>query len=124
MNNSLHHFTTDFMPVENGIILSMTGELDASSSLMAINILENMVASGVGHLILDCSQLSSISSAGIGVILSVYHLSLEKHTRLTLYGLQPQIKSMFDALGIDKIMHITLTREEAMAPTAIASRLA
>ena len=124
MDNSLHHFATDFLPVENGIIFTMKGELDASSSLMAINILENLVASGVGHLILNCSQLTNISAAGIGVLLSIYHLSLEKHSRLTLYGLQPQIKDMFEALGFDKIMHITHTKEEAMAPVAVAARLA
>lgn len=124
MDNSLHHFNTEFLPVDNGIILNMKGKLDASSSLMTINMLENIVAAGVGHLIIDCTQLTDISSAGIGVILSVYHLSLEKHTRLTLFGLQPQIKSLFEALGIDKILHITQTREEAMAPAAIAARRA
>ncbi|RDV16819.1 anti-sigma factor antagonist [Pontibacter diazotrophicus] len=124
MNNSKHHFTTDFMPVENGIILSIKGELDASSSLMAINIMESMVLSGAGNLILDCSQLSYISSAGIGVILSVYHLSLEKHTLLTLFGLQPQVKELFEALGIDNLLRITLTKEAAMLPSAVASRLA
>lgn len=124
MDHPLHHFDTFFFPVENGIILSLKGELDASSSLMAINILENIVAAGVAHLVLDCTQLTNISSAGIGVILSVYHLSLEKHTRISLFGLQPQIESLFEALGIDKILHITETREEAMAPAAIAARLA
>lgn len=112
------------MPFENGIILSIKGELDASSALMATNILENIVASGVGHLILDCKQLKGISSAGIGVILSVYYLSINKHTRLTLSGLQPQIIGLFEALGIDKILQITQTREEAMAPAAIAARRA
>ncbi|WP_162053166.1 STAS domain-containing protein [Pontibacter pamirensis] len=124
MNNTKHRFISDFTPVENGIILSIKGELDASSSLMAINIMESMVLSGAGNLILDCSQLSYISSAGIGVILSVYHLSLEKHTILTLFGLQPQIKELFEALGIDNLLRITSTKEEAMIPTAVASRLA
>lgn len=123
MNNHSHHFTTEFMPIENGIILSMKGELDASSSLMAINILESMVESGVRRLIIDGSQLTSISSAGIGVILSVYHLTLEKHTILTLFGLQPHIISMFEALGVDNILHLTHTREEAMVPM-VASRMA
>ncbi|MFD2999396.1 STAS domain-containing protein [Pontibacter toksunensis] len=124
MDSSLHHFNTSFLPVENGIILSMKGELDASSSLMTINILENIVASGVGHLILDCTEMKNISSAGIGVILSVYHLSLEKHTRLTLFGLQPQIQSLFEALGINRLMHITHTREEALTPAAVVAKLA
>lgn len=124
MDHPLHHFNTSFFPVANGIVLSFKGELDASSSLIAINILENIVAADVGQLVIDCTQLTNISSAGIGVILSAYHLSLEKHTRLSLFGLQPQIKSYFEALGIDKILHITETREEAMAPAAIVARRA
>lgn len=124
MNTNQHHYATDFMPFENGIILSIKGALDASSSLMAINLMESMVLAGVGKLIIDCSQLTYVSSAGIGAILSVYHLSLEKHTVLTLSGLQPQVKSMFEALGIDNLLRITATREEAMLPAAVASRLA
>lgn len=123
MNHTPHHFTTEFMPIENGIILSMKGELDASSSLMAINILENMVDSGVGCLIIDCSQLTYISSAGIGVILSVHHLSMSNHTMLTLFGLQPAIKGVFEALGVDNILRITHTKEEALIPF-VSSRMA
>ena len=120
MSNAKHHFTTEFMPFENGIILSMKGELDASSSLVAINILENMVESGVNHLILNCSQLTYISSAGIGAILSIYHLALVKNTLLTLLGLQPPVRSMLDALGADNLLRITYSMEEAMAPAEVS----
>jgi anti-anti-sigma factor len=123
MRKPLLHFTTDVMPIERGVIVSLQGELDANSSVMASTVLENLVESGVDYLLLDCNKLTYISSAGIGVILSLYHLCLLRHTYLMLYGMQPKIMNVLEVLGADKILHIANCREDAMAYT-LASRRA
>ncbi|WP_237586984.1 STAS domain-containing protein [Pontibacter russatus] len=122
MNTSLRHFATDIMPVDGGIIVSLKGELDAHSSVVASNVLEGAAVSGMACLLIDCSQLSYISSAGIGVILSVYHLCLLKQTNLTLFGMQPKIRNVFEVLGMDKVLNVAASKEEAMALAATSRR--
>lgn len=122
MNTSLRHFATDIMPLDDGILVSLKGELDAHSAVIASNVLEGAAESGTASLLLDCSQLSYISSAGIGVILSVYHLCLLKQTSLTLFGMQPKIRNVFEVLGMDKILNMAVTKEEAMAFAATSRR--
>lgn len=122
MSSTLRHFTTDVLPIDSGIIVSLKGELDAHSAVMASNVLESSVESGVDYLLIDCSQLSYISSAGIGVILSVYHLCLLNQTCLTLFSMPPKIKNVFEVLGMDRILNVTVTKEEAMAFAAASRR--
>ena len=122
MNTSLRHFATDIIPVDGGMVVSLQGELDAYSAVVASNVLESAAESGMACLLIDCSQLSYISSAGIGVILSVYHLCLLKQTSLTLFGMQPKIKNVFEVLGMDKVLHVAVTKEEAMALAAAGRR--
>lgn len=122
MNSPLRHFTTDVMPIDGGVVVSLKGELDAHSAVMASNLLESTVESGVDYLLVDCSQLTYISSAGIGVILSLYHLCLLSQTCLTLCSMQPKIKNVFEVLGMDRILNVAVTQEEAMAVAAAARR--
>ncbi|WP_345156643.1 STAS domain-containing protein [Pontibacter saemangeumensis] len=117
----MRHFSTDILPIEGGTIVSLKGELDAHSAVMASTVLESTVESGAENLLIDCSQLSYISSAGIGVLLSVYHLSMLNQTCLTLFSMPPKIKNVFEVLGMDKVLNVTVTKEEAMA-FATASR--
>lgn len=122
MNTSLRHFTADIMPIDSGVVVSLKGELDAQSAVMASSVLENTVESGIDYLLIDCGQLSYISSAGIGVILSVYHLCLLRQTCLTLFSMQPKIRNVFEVLGMDKILNMAVTREEAMAIAMVSRR--
>ena len=122
MNSSLRHFTTDVMPIDGGVVVSLKGELDAHSAVMASNLLESTVESGVDYLLVDCGQLTYISSAGIGVILSLYHLCLVNQTCLTLFSMQPKIKNVFEVLGMDRILNVAVTQDEAMAVAAAARR--
>jgi len=123
MNSSLRHFTTDVLPLEKGIVVSLKGELDAHSAVMASNVLESTVESGVDYMLIDCSQLAYISSAGVGVIISVYHLCLLRQTCLTLFSMPSKIKNVFEVLGMDKILNVTVTKEEAMAFAAASRRV-
>lgn len=122
MNSSLRHFTTDVTPIDGGVVVSLKGELDAHSAVIASNLLERTVESGVDYLLVDCSQLTYISSAGIGVILSLYHLCLLNQTCLTLFSMQPKIKNVFEVLGMDKILNVAVTQQEAMVVAAAARR--
>ncbi|MCJ8164264.1 STAS domain-containing protein [Pontibacter sp. E15-1] len=114
MNSSSHHFTAEVQPFKKGQLIRLKGELDAHSAVMASNVLESTLASGTDYLLIDCSQLVYISSAGVGVIISAYHLCLMKQTCLTLFSMQPKIKNVFEVLGMDKVLNMALTREEAI----------
>ncbi len=115
MKSSPAHFATEEMPLDKGMMVRLKGELDAHSAVMASNVLEHALDKGLDYLLIDCSRLVYISSAGVGVIISAYHLALSNQTCLTLFGMQPKIKNVFEVLGMDKILNVALTKDEAIA---------
>ena len=55
---------------EYGVILKLTGELDASTALNVDESLNDLIKEGAINIIVDCSNLEYISSAGIGVFIA------------------------------------------------------
>jgi len=101
---------------ENDITtLKIDGDVDASSS---IQLDESMSASmeGVNRKILvDCSSLNYISSAGLGVFMSYLEDIDSKNIRLALFGLSEKVHNVFEILGLDQLLTIVKSKEEALA---------
>ncbi len=108
-------FTADISDIEGGVIIHLTGELDAGSSVVADHAIEESIAAGIKTLLIDCTELSYISSAGLGVLLSAYQACRRDNISFILYALNPKIQNVFEIVGLHNVMTITGTREEAIA---------
>ncbi|MBD1397754.1 STAS domain-containing protein [Pontibacter sp. JH31] len=104
--------TTDTLG--EGTILRFNGELDASSSLYADNALEEAIALSSGFVLIDCSQLIYISSAGLGVLLAAFQACNMKEIQLIMVDMQPKIRNVFEILGLDRLIKTADTVEDAM----------
>lgn len=102
-------------------VIRFTGELDANTAVAADDALSTTVQAAFEHLLIDCQQLRYISSAGIGVLLSSLHACSEKNIQVIFYGLQPKIKNVFTILGLEKIITLATTQEEALIHTTTPS---
>ncbi len=101
---------------ENDITtLSITGEVDASSSIQLDEALGEVVNHGAPGILIDCSGLSYISSAGLGVFMSYIEDIKTKNLRMALFGLNEKVKNVFDILGLDQLLTLVNTKEEALA---------
>jgi anti-anti-sigma factor len=82
--------------------VTVSGRLDAAESDRAMQVLRGLT----GPLIIDCSGLDYISSAGIAVIMDTYkRLTTAGHT-LRLVQLTPRVKNVFTYAGLDKLLDI------------------
>ena len=98
---------------EDCIDIRIEGDVDASSSIELDNMLKRTMESGWKKIIVDCHGLEYISSAGLGVFMSYIQEIEERGIRLILFGMQEKVSSVFKILGIDQLLTITDTKEEA-----------
>lgn len=103
--------TTD--TIGKGALLRFKGELDASSSVYADNALEEAIASSSGFVLIECSELTYISSAGLGVLLAAFQACNLKEMELVMVNMQPKIRNVFEILGLDRLIKSASTVEDA-----------
>ena len=96
-------------------IIGIEGDLDASSSIQLDQAIEEAVSKNERKLIVDCSQLEYISSAGLGVFMSYIHDFQENNISLILCHLSEKVRNVFQILGLDELIKIVGTKEEAKA---------
>jgi anti-anti-sigma factor len=66
-------------------------------------------------LIIDCDQLSYISSAGLRAFLVSARSAKTRGITLVACGLTPAVKEVFDLSGFSKLIPICSTLDEALA---------
>jgi anti-sigma B factor antagonist len=101
---------------EEGIeVIEIKGEVDASSSIELDNAMNEALKSGHSRIMIDCTKLEYISSAGLGVFMSYLEEIKKKNTSLVIYGLHPKVSHVFEILGLNQLFEIRDTRQEAEA---------
>lgn len=97
----------------NKEVLRVVGEVDASSSIELDNAMKEALATGNSKILIDCTKLEYISSAGLGVFMSYLEEIKQKEISLVIFGLQPKVSHVFEILGLHQLLEIRETREEA-----------
>jgi anti-sigma B factor antagonist len=75
--------------------------------------IEKAVLGGQKSILIDCSELTYISSAGLGVFMSYLKDFEANNTNLILFEVSDRVKSVFQILGLDELINIVGTKEEA-----------
>ncbi|MEX2336851.1 MAG: STAS domain-containing protein [Fulvivirga sp.] len=99
-------------------LITIVGEVDASSSIALDNIISEAVESGTKKILVNCTSLEYISSAGLGVFMSYIEAFKQNHISIIIYGLNDKVANVFQILGLDQLMEIKGTKEEAIAALA------
>jgi anti-anti-sigma factor len=102
-----------------------------SSSELAINRLEgkleletvhdfiaNMRAESANHLVLDMSGVSFLDSAGVGALVSLFVSRRNAGKKLALASLTQQGKAVIQVCGLQKLLPLYSTVEQAIAAKA------
>jgi anti-sigma B factor antagonist len=93
--------------------LSPSGELDANSSIHMDEKIRSCIDAGQVCLHIDCSRLTYISSAGLGVFISFLEELKQAKGNLVFSGMNPRIRSVFELLGLHQLITIAETEAEA-----------
>lgn len=100
---------------ESFITLTIDGELDASSCEVLDESIQQVVSNKETRILVDCKQLSYISSAGLGVFMSYLQDFNKENIRMVLFNLNPEVREVFRILGLDNLIKIVANKEEAKA---------
>jgi anti-anti-sigma factor len=82
----------------------MSGRLDASQAPAAQAFMDKLA----GEVVLDCSALDYLSSAGLGVLLKTQKRLMGAGGRMRLVGVSPHVRDIFAYSGFDQIFDIEL----------------
>ena len=101
--------------VEEGIvILTVQGFLDAHTFEELEKTINDLFDGGVYRLAVDLSGLDYISSAGAGVFIGAIGTAQENDGNIILMRPSPNVKEVFDLLGLSQIFTFKETRDEAI----------
>ncbi|WP_339606288.1 STAS domain-containing protein [uncultured Roseivirga sp.] len=99
----------------NYISIAVTGDADASSSIKLDKGLRSAFDESHSNIIIDCTNLNYISSAGLGVFMSYIEEINQTNTTFIIYGLSEKVLKVFGILGLDQLLILKNTKEEALA---------
>lgn len=102
--------------VVDGIaVLHIDGFLDAHTAPVFEQAIQHETQSGRNRIVVDCSKLTYISSAGLGVFMSFIEEIHDAGGDIKICGVIPKVRQVFDILGFDTLFDIVDT-----VPVAIA----
>jgi anti-sigma B factor antagonist len=93
--------------------LIINGDIDASSSIQLDDSLGAAVGSDTAKILINCSGLNYISSAGLGVFMSYIEDINTNNIKMAIYGLNEKVRNVFDILGLDQLLIIVNSEKEA-----------
>ena len=95
------------------LILSADGGLLHETAERFVGELEKYVELGVDKLIVDCSRLTTISSYGLGILVSLHGRLAKKGGDVKLAAVSGFVVKVFRKTGLGAHFHIYPTVEEA-----------
>ncbi len=99
-------------------VLTVSGEVDATSAFQLDEAIGEQIQQHDFDVLLDCKDLTYISSAGLGVLLSHLKELEQRGRRMVLFQLNPRVFSIFQALGLDEFLIVRDSLEEAATVVA------
>ncbi|MEJ8758042.1 STAS domain-containing protein [Pontibacter sp. H259] len=99
---------------DSTIIMTLDGELDASSSVILDEELSDPEIMKYNKILVDCRSLNYISSAGLGVFISHLQRFEDAQIKLIFFNMQDKVRNVFEILGLDLLMTIVTNYEEAI----------
>lgn len=100
--------------LENVDCLYLKGYLDAHTSPILENSLEELINSGKTRILVNFRDLDYISSAGLGVFMAFIEDVRESGGDIKLTEMQPKVFSVFDLLGFPMLFDIEKEEKAAI----------
>lgn len=94
-------------------VLALIGEIDASSSIELDLAIAKSVGEGFTRILVDCSALEYISSAGLGVFMSYIEEFKDRNIKMVLFGMNDRVANTFSILGLNELLQIGKDKVQA-----------
>ena len=100
------------------LIAKAGGRIDGTNAADFENAMQDAIAGSEGAVVLDCEELSYISSAGLRAILRIAKDLKARPVKFVLCSLSEPIREVFQISGFDKIINIHADRGGAVSAVA------
>ncbi|MCF0168575.1 MAG: STAS domain-containing protein [Bacteroidales bacterium] len=87
-------------------VVTLSGRLDTPSAPQVENELKSLTGGEITSAVIDCENLSYISSSGLRILISLHKHFTKTGGSLTVRNLTPAIKEVFDMTGFTNIFNI------------------
>jgi anti-sigma B factor antagonist len=98
---------------EGADVIVLIGEIDASSSIELDLAIARSVGEGYSKILIDCSSLDYISSAGLGVFMSYIEEFKDRGVKMVLFGMNEKVANTFSILGLNELLLIGKDKVQA-----------
>jgi anti-anti-sigma factor len=100
---------------DDGVALvEVRGRVDAVTSPEVGKVLFGLLDQGHHRIILDFSDVDYISSAGLRILTQAQQAAHKHKGGVRLFGLSEIVRHVFELAGLDAVLKIVNTREEAV----------
>lgn len=95
-------------------ILELKGYLDAHTAPRLEDAIQSLIAAKRYHIVVNCKDLSYISSAGLGVFMAFIEDVRNNKGDIKLSNMSPKVYNVFDLLGFPLLYDIAKDESEAI----------
>ncbi|MFY7842942.1 MAG: STAS domain-containing protein [Rhabdochlamydiaceae bacterium] len=113
--NMTNQLITSINKINSVYDLSLEGRLDASSSSDLGEKLKNILSSPHVKVVVDCSNLNYLSSAGMRFFLMSTKTIKANFGQICFCHFQPDVMEIIKMAGFESILKIFPTKDEALA---------
>jgi len=99
---------------ENVNVLDLKGYLDAHTAPKLEEAFQNLLAARRFNIVVNCKELSYISSAGLGVFMAYIEDVRKNSGDIKLSNMSPKVYNVFDLLGFPLLYEIFKDENEAV----------
>lgn len=95
-------------------VLELKGYLDAHTAPKLEDVLQNLLKDSRFNIVVNCKDLSYISSAGLGVFMAFIEDVRKNKGDIKLTNMSPKVYNVFDLLGFPLLYEIFKEEREAV----------
>ena len=100
----------------NGIsVITLDGFVDAHTAPNFESAIQSELDAGNVRILVDCSKLNYISSAGLGVFMSFVEEVRDQNGDIKICGLVPKVRHTFEILGFQDLFEMTDSMDDALS---------
>lgn len=100
----------------NGVsIITLDGFVDAHTAPNFESAIQSELDAGNVQIVVDCSKLNYISSAGLGVFMSFVEEVRDQNGDIKICGLVPKVRHTFEILGFQDLFEMTDSMDDALS---------
>lgn len=100
-------------PLDDGVRVVLSGELDLSRSPALRTELLQVVAERHPRLVIDLTDVPYMDSSGVATLIEALQQVRQHAGRMILCGLQPKVRSIFEIARLDMVFTIVDTMDQA-----------